>query len=148
MRRKPKKPDVEPLPPIDVDKALHLAGEIRKSMYAWRKRKAPPPPAGDTVADDASFVGGGPMSEEAMREFDYVTVAKAFESLAKELDEELERANQEMMQTAIRIYWEAVKLSKDPANANLIPQVEKMREAYKKDFGTEVPPLEEVEEKK
>jgi len=41
---------------------------------------------------------------------------------------------------ALRIYYAAEELARDPANAHLIPHVEAMRRAYEHDYGVPIPP--------
>jgi hypothetical protein len=74
-----------------------------------------------------------------MEAFEMETLAEALESFADELSESVEMARQKALEKALEIYYEAEKLAKDPEHADLIPYVEQMREAYRRDFGTDIP---------
>jgi hypothetical protein len=43
------------------------------------------------------------------------------------------------MAQALKIYYAAEELAKDPEHAHLIPYVEQMRAIYRRDFGTDIP---------
>jgi len=44
------------------------------------------------------------------------------------------------MAMAMKVYYAAEELAKDPEHAELIPHVEKMREAYSSFYGKPIPP--------
>lgn len=67
------------------------------------------------------------------------TLANALESLAGELSDSIETAQQQAMAGALEIYYAAEKLAKDPEHTHLIPYVEQMRAIYRRDFGMEIP---------
>jgi hypothetical protein len=73
-------------------------------------------------------------------DFDYAAIADGIESLADELSSALERAHAEAMETAMQIYYATEELAQDPNNTHLIPHVERMREAYERDYGRPIPP--------
>lgn len=68
------------------------------------------------------------------------TLAEVLESFAGELSGSIEAAGAKAMADAMKIYYAAEELSRDPEHANLIPYVEQMRAIYRRDFGMDIPP--------
>ncbi len=123
------------LKPIDAEGILRTLAEMRKQI-PFLKHDAPPP------ASDEGVMGlhAGGLDPNDLEEFNYLAVADGIESLANELSEAIAEKQAEAMKKAMEIYYTAEELAKDPANANLIPHVEAMREAYLKSYGKPIPP--------
>jgi hypothetical protein len=126
------KKDIPDLPPIDAEGILDTLSQIRKSVP---KQYLPdkPAPAGEGRA-------GAALQPQSMREFDYLAVADGLESLASDLSEASRLAQEKVMADAMRVYYTAEEMAKDPQHADLIPHVEKMRQAYLESYGTPIPP--------
>jgi hypothetical protein len=82
----------------------------------------------------------GRLQARTAEEFEYLAVAEGLESLASEFSSAVERKYAEAMERALQVYYTAEELSRDPAHADLIPHVQRMREAYERDFGRPIPP--------
>ena len=117
---------------LDAEAVLRQLAEIRKSMPRLESSR----PA--TSEGRAPSVGG--IQPQTAEDFEELAVADALESLASELSAAVEQAYAETMETAMRAYYIAEEMAKDPAHAELIPHVEKMREAYLKSYGKPIPP--------
>jgi hypothetical protein len=116
---------------IDVEGVLNTLASIRKQI----PHLPAAPPRGETTAD-------APLpsaSEEAMELFEMETLAGALESFAGEVSAAIDDAQQKAMAEAMKIYYAAEELAKDPEHAHLIPYVEQMRAIYRRDFGTDIP---------
>lgn len=123
MVNKKKKLDAEPL--------LRQLAEMRKSIPYLQETG--PRQTGDGRLPD----GRQPRTAE---EFEYLALADGLESFAADLSASIEWARARSMEAALKIYYAAEELAKDPEHADLIPHVEKMRAAYLKDFGKPIPP--------
>lgn len=77
---------------------------------------------------------------QSAEDFEYAAIADAAGSLADELHEAIERVHAEATQKALEVYYAAEELARDPAHAELIPHVQRMREAYERDYGKPIPP--------
>ena len=115
---------------IDVEGLLNTLASIRKQIP-----HLPAVPPRETTAD-APLLND---SEEAMELFEMETLAGALESFAGEVSAAVEDAQQKAMAEALKIYYAAEELAKDPEHAHLIPYVEQMRAIYRRDFGTDIP---------
>lgn len=115
---------------IDVDGILTTLASVRKQIP--HLSNTPPPDA----AGPPTLLG---TSEEAMEIFELETLADALDSFAGEIIDSIETAQQQAMAGALEIYYAAAELAKDPDHAHLIPIVEQMRAAYRRDFGREIP---------
>lgn len=122
------------LKPIDAEGILRTLAEMRKKI-PFLKHDAPPP----TRDDGARMSDAGFLSADDIEEFNYLAVADGLESLANELSEAIEEKKAAALAKALEIYYTAEELAKDPENANLIPHVEAMREAYLQSYGTPIP---------
>jgi hypothetical protein len=74
-----------------------------------------------------------------MELFEMETLAGALESFAGEVSAAIDDAQQKAMVEALKIYYAAEELAKDPEHAHLIPYVEQMRAIYRRDFGKDIP---------
>jgi hypothetical protein len=117
---------------LDAESILRQLAEIRRAIP--RVAPAPPQPATDGRARDVD--GMSSWSEE---DFDYAAVADGLSSLAGELSAAIDHAAAAATEKALEIYYAAEELARDPAHAELIPHVERMRAAYERDFGRPVP---------
>jgi hypothetical protein len=119
---------------IDVEGLLNTLAAARKEipyLSAVPRRET----TRKTIAD-------APLpsdSDEAMELFEIDTLAGALESFAMELSDAVDAAQEKAMVQAMKIYYAAEELAKDPKHAHLIPHVEQMRAAYRRDFGTDIP---------
>ena len=102
---------------IDAEAILQILADVRKAIPYELK---PLPPEATTIA----------MREgETVDDFELATVADGLERLTIELSDALDRANAKLRADALRVYYAAEELARDPANAHLIPHVEAMRRA-------------------
>jgi len=115
---------------IDVEGILNTLAAVRKQI----PHLADAPPR-DT-ASAATLLASG---DDAMEIFEMETLADALESFAGEVSDSIEAAREKALAGALEIYYAAQELSKDPEHAHLIPLVEQMREAYRRDYGTDIP---------
>lgn len=77
---------------------------------------------------------------ETEEDFEWAAIIEAMESLHEDIREGVERKRTEIIENALRVYYDAEEASRDPANAHLIEQVEQMRLAYEQEFGRPIPP--------
>lgn len=115
---------------LDAESILRQLAEIRRAMP--RVAPAAPQPASDGRARG--------MKSGSEEDFDYAAVADALSSLAGELSAALDQAAAAATENALEVYYAAEELARDPAHAELIPHVERMRAAYERDFGRVIPP--------
>jgi len=116
---------------IDVEGVLNTLASIRKQI----PHLPATPPRRETTVDESLPID----SEEAMELFEMETLAVALESFAEEVSAAVEDAQQKAMAEAMKIYYAAEELAKDPEHAHLIPYVEQMRAIYRRDFGKDIP---------
>ena len=116
---------------IDVEGVLDTLASIRKQI----PHLPAVPPRRETTVDEPLPAG----SEEAMELFEMETLAVALESFAEEVSAAVDDAQQKAMAEAMKIYYAAEELAKDPEHAHLIPYVEQMRAIYRRDFGKDIP---------
>ena len=113
---------------LDAAEALRRLGEIRKGIPFLEE--SVPRRTGDGRAD------GGTTFEE----FEMLALAEGLENLSEDLSAAVRKKEAEAVEAALQVYYTTEELSRDPAHAHLIPHVEKMREAYERDFGRPIPP--------
>ena len=80
------------------------------------------------------------MLFETEEDFECAAVIDGIESLHDELEAAIERKKAEVVEKALNIYYDLEEASRDPENAHLIEQVEEMRAAYERDYGSPIPP--------
>jgi hypothetical protein len=120
----------------DVEALINDIAALRARLpKTARTRAAAPPP--EKLGERMAFVPG---DEEAMEAFEMLALEDTLESFADEVHAIVEEKHEALIAKTLEVYYAAEELSKDPAHAHLIPHVEKMRAAYRKDFGTEIPP--------
>ena len=71
-----------------------------------------------------------------MQDFEVLAMLEALQSL----DDEMSTLEAHTMEQALRTYYVAEELSRDPAHADLIPVVENLRRIYEKENGEPIPP--------
>ena len=113
---------------LDAAEALRRLAEIRKGIPFLEESASRR--TGDGRAD------GGTTAEE----FEMLALAEGLENLADDLSAAIRKKRAEALESALQIYYTAEELARDPANAHIVPLVEKMREAYERDFGRPIPP--------
>jgi len=123
---------------VDVEAILKTLATIREEARRQLPKGIPLPPS--APPEDFAFMDAFvPGDEEAMEAFEMETLAVALETVANELSASIQAAREKALEQAMEIYYTAEKLARDPEHADLIPVVEQMREAYRKDFGKEIP---------
>lgn len=115
---------------INAEEVLQLLATIRASVPFELK---PRPDKGSGATFEA-------VDADSIEGFELVTVAEALEDLANELSDAIDRTREKALAEALKIYYAAEELARDPAHAELIPHVQAMREAYERDFGKPIPP--------
>lgn len=118
---------------LDAEPILRELAEIRKAI-PWLQPNTPRPESDGRMPD---IDGVQAWTEE---DFEYAAVADGLESLAGDLSAALEHARTVATEKALEIYYAAEELARDPAHAELIPHVERMRAAYEKEHGRPIPP--------
>lgn len=113
--------------PGDVEAMLGVLAEMRNSI-----------PGIDQVPAKRS--GGDGRTSFAAEDFDTATLIEALEALAGDISAYVDRKREELYAQALHIYYTFEELARDPANADLIPQLETMRRAYEHDYGRPIPP--------
>jgi len=121
---------------VDVEGILNTIASVRAQLPQLAKARAAAPRP-EVTEERLAFVPG---DEEAMKTFEMLALADGLESFADELQEAIDEANETLMADAMKVYYAAEELIKDPKHAHLIPYVEQMRAIYLSDFGTEIPP--------
>lgn len=116
---------------LDAEPLLRQLAEIRRAIPYLQP--GPPPP----VTDGRMANLDGMLTEE---DFEYAALADGVESLARELEAAIDYAYELAKAKALEIYYAAEELARDPEHAELIPHVERMREAYESDYGVPIPP--------
>jgi hypothetical protein len=121
-----------PLPRVDAQKILAELADMR-SRIPYLKDKPPRKP--DPSAMDGRY------DALSLEEFEFMAVADGLRAFAEDLNESIAEQQAKVMVTAMTVYYTAVELSKQPEHADLIPHVEKMRNAFEKEYGEPPPPL-------
>lgn len=120
--------------PEDV---LAVLAEVRSQLPAGELPPREPGPELDPRL-------GGVTDEE----FAWEAVQQAVESLLAEVEAIAEARRQKLLEHVLDLYYGLEEASRDPANAHLIPEVEKLRAAYLRDYGRPIPTKEETEERR
>ena len=142
-------PKPAPLPPIDAEGILRELSKVREAIPERFKSPPTAKKPHKELADDRAFMSG-PMDADALREFDYLAVADGLESVAAEISEAVDRMNAKLVDDALRIYYTAEELSRDPKHAEhaeLSARVIEMRDAYQKSYGKPIPSRAEAEKR-
>lgn len=117
---------------MDTESVLRTLADLRKRLPFAGESAPRPAEDGRTRALD-----GIPLL--TVEDFEYAAIHDAIESLIADVSAVAARKHAEVLETALNVYYTAEELSRDPEHADLIEQVEKMRAAYEKDFGREIP---------
>jgi len=115
---------------IDAEKILQTLSVIRESIPQHMRR----PHRVRKASSDGAFEAA------SLEDFELLTVADALEELSDEISDSVAYARERALEEALKIYYAAEELARDPAHANLIPHLEEMRAAYQRDFGVPIPP--------
>jgi hypothetical protein len=130
MKPKPRRKRFDAAAALDT-LALVRASIPEKFRVPVPPREAPP----QQLHFPADF-----LDEDAMELFEMEAVQEGVESVLAELTASLENARDLALKEALKVFYTAEELAKDPENAELIPHVISMREAYERDFGKPIPP--------
>jgi hypothetical protein len=92
--------------------------------------------------DDAtpSLVYAADQRDEALRDFELLAVADSLHALSEDIRAECDRRLEEAYRAALRAFYVAEELARDPAHAELIPHVAAMRAAHEAQYGRPIPP--------
>lgn len=112
---------------LDAAEALRRLAEIRKGIPFLEE--SAPRRTGDGRLDNV----------RTTEDFEALALAEGLENLADDLSAAIRKKQAEAMEAALRIYYAAEELARDPANAHIVPHVQRMREAYERDFGRPIP---------
>jgi len=115
---------------IDAEKILQTLSVIRESIPQHMRRP-------NRVRKKSS---DGAFEAASLEDFELLTVADALEELSDEISDSVAFAREQALAEALKIYYAAEELARDPAHADLIPHLEEMRQAYQRDFGVPIPP--------
>ncbi|HYK03257.1 MAG TPA: hypothetical protein VE974_15975 [Thermoanaerobaculia bacterium] len=117
---------------LDAERILGKLAEMRKSIPYIDE--APPRPR----SDGRTVLEGIPL--ETAEDFEYAAVIDALESLAGDLSAVIDQKRARLEEQALEVYYTAEELARDPEHADLIPVVERLRQAYQNDHGKPIPP--------
>jgi hypothetical protein len=117
---------------LEAELILRELAAIRHAIPFLQPNPPKPDPEGRAPLDDG-------MQSWTEEDFEYAAVEEGLASLAAELRASVDHAYALATQKALEIYYAAEELARDPANAELIPHVERMRESYERDYGTPIP---------
>lgn len=118
----------------DPEDVLAVIAEIRNQLPTGQLPPREPRPELDPRLD-------GVTDEE----FAWETVQEALESLVAEMEALNDARRQKLLDAILDMYYGMEEAIRDPANAHLIPHVEKLRAAYFRDYGRPIPTKEETE---
>ena len=132
-----------PMHPIDAEKILRELDALRRSVPGLEQandaRARTEAPASDWAALVPPAGASAEETEELLTEFDYLSVARALDEFSEDLDAEIERRKQLAIEQSLDVYYAAKDLV-EQGHTELIPHVEEMERAYRRDFGKEIPP--------
>jgi hypothetical protein len=109
-----------------------LTEEERKAVAVLRRRAV--------EKDTAEGFYAAGEDAQAAEDFDLLATADALESLAAKVRAVVEIKEAALYQKALDVYYATEELARDPANAHLKEQVEKMRDAHERQYGKPIPP--------
>lgn len=135
MKNRKQSFDVEALMKIlvEADKMVEsgLTEDERAAVAALRQR---------VEENEPLFYAAGGEDAKASEDFDLLASADALESLAAKVRAAVAIKEAKIYEHALEVFYATEELSKDPANAHLVEQVKKMREAHQKSYGKPIPP--------
>jgi hypothetical protein len=128
---------------LDVEAALALLAQLR-ALHQEMRAISP---------DSARNEENERRTDEAMQHalatcagagtiqaFELETLSAVLGDLVHEMEVAREQATARAVEDCLEIYYKMEELALDPANAELLPSLETMRQAYLEDFGTPIPP--------
>ena len=115
--------------PLNVEAMLRRLAEMRSSI-----------PGIDEVAAKRDRDDGRASFAGTVEDFEAFTLIEALETFAEDVSAYAERKDQELHDWALRVYYVCEDLARDPAHADLLPQLETLRRAYERDYGRPIPP--------
>ena|SRR5438067_520851 len=130
------------LPPIDAERILRELEEIRRGIPDLDEAtvaRARSEDAFDVYANSQLSPVTGDAAEALMTEFDYLSVARAFQELSEDLGAELDRQERAVLDQCLDVYYAAVEML-EKGDTAVRSYVEAMERAYRADFGTDIPP--------
>jgi hypothetical protein len=126
------------LPPIaeqlDAEAILQAVAEMRESLPEITGGQR----SNDTHDGRSLFPEGEPAETE--EDFEWAAVIDALESFADDVSAIAEHKEAKLIESLLELYYAAEEAARDPANAELLPHLQEMREAYEHDFGEPIPP--------
>lgn len=123
--------DDAPARKLDAERILGMLAEMRKKLPLLDEGPRPP--------EDARTRLSASMPAETEEDFEWAAVMDGVESLLRDISAVTAQKRAEALENALRLYYAMEEASRDPANAHLIEEVEKMRAAYERDFGRPIP---------
>lgn len=108
-----------PAKKLDAEPILRKLAEMRKSIPYIDEAPPRPPSDGKTVLEGIPLV--------TAEDFEYAAVIEALESLAGDLSAVIDQKRARLEEQALEVYYTAEELARDPAHADLIPVVERLR---------------------
>lgn len=118
---------------LNAEQILRQLAELRKSLP--HIDEAPPRPVDE---GRTTTINGFPL--ETAEDFEYAAVAAGLQSFADDLSAVIDQRYARLEEQALEVYYKAEELARDPAHAELIPIVERLRQAYQNDHGRPIPP--------
>ena len=122
---KPEKLDAKPI--------LEVLARIRKSLPPFDPNVRRP------SEDSRTRIADG-FDVKTAEDFEWAAAIDGIQSLAADVRTMVDQKSAEALESGLKIYYAAEELARDPEHADLIPHVERMREAYQRDFGRPIPP--------
>jgi hypothetical protein len=123
---------------LDAEPVLRVLEQIRQSIP--EKFRDPNRPARPAPTGDGRMEGIDGVLPQTAEDFELHAVYAGLQATLAEVTASVEYARAKAVEDALKIYYAAEELAKDPEHAHLIPHVEKMRESYLRDFGRPIPP--------
>ena len=116
---------------LDAERILAMLADMRK--------KLPLVDEAPRESEDARTRFTADIPAETEEDFEWAAVMDAIESLLRDVSAVTAQKRAEALALALRGYYALEEASRDPANAHLIEEVEKLRAAYERDFGRPIP---------
>jgi hypothetical protein len=111
---------------LDAAAALRRLAEIRKGM--------------PFLENTPRRGGEGRLTGcRTAEDFEAEALVEGLQNLVDDLSAAIQKKEDEALETALRVYYTAEELARDPANAHIVPHVERMRAAYERSYGRPIP---------
>lgn len=124
--------DDAPAQKLDAERILAMLADMRK--------KLPLLDEGPRQSEDARTRPTNGMPLETEEDFEWAAVHDGVESLARDVSIVAAQKRAAAVEMALQVYYAMEEAARDPANAHLLEEVEKMQAAYERDFGRPIPP--------